>query len=150
MTVLRAIIDVGLHSGGMTRDEALELFDKYAWETSDLASKEVTRYQSSPGQATSYIVGQLAIMKARKRSEKCLGVHFSLPEFHYQVLHQGEIPLEYLQQNINNYVHCTLDTKSTSCQDFKAFGSSLLGHKQKRQTLPQRRRNKRFSNSFVF
>lgn len=104
MAMLRAIIDIGLHSKGMTRAKALGLLDKYAWETSDLASKEVTRYQSSPGQALAYAVGQSAIVKARELFENCLGKDFSLPEFHYQILRQGELPLEYLELNIKKYI----------------------------------------------
>ena len=45
----------------------------------------MTRYQSDPGQATSYMIGQLEIKKARKYSEDKLADQFSLRDFHYQV-----------------------------------------------------------------
>ena len=47
---------------------------------------QVTRYQSDPGQATAYMIGQLEIKKARKYSEDNLGDKFSLRDFHYQVI----------------------------------------------------------------
>ena len=46
---------------------------------------QVTRYQSDPGQATAYMIGQLEIMKARSYSKGALGDDFSLRDFHYQV-----------------------------------------------------------------
>ena len=45
----------------------------------------MTRYQSDPGQATAYMIGQLQIMNARNYSKNALGDKFSLRDFHYQV-----------------------------------------------------------------
>ena len=45
----------------------------------------MTRYQSDPGQATAYMIGQLEIKKARRYSKNALGNDFSLRDFHYQV-----------------------------------------------------------------
>ena len=47
--------------------------------------RQVTRYQSDPGQATAYMIGQLEIMKTRSYSKGALGDDFSLRDFHYQV-----------------------------------------------------------------
>lgn len=82
---LRLVLDAGLHSKGMSRQEGLDLLAKYAWDTSDIARKEMTRYQSGAGQATAYMIGQLTIQKLRDEAEKKLGSTFSLKEFHYQV-----------------------------------------------------------------
>lgn len=46
---------------------------------------QVTRYQSDPGQATAYMIGQLDIIKSRKYAERELKDNFTLPDFHYQV-----------------------------------------------------------------
>jgi uncharacterized protein (DUF885 family) len=43
------VVDSGLHFKEMKRDEALALFAKYMWDTSDVILKEITRYQSVPG-----------------------------------------------------------------------------------------------------
>ena len=82
---LRLVLDAGLHSKGMTRQEGLDLLAEYAWDTSDVARKEMTRYQSGPGQASAYMIGQLTIQKLREYCEEALKDDFNLKEFHYQV-----------------------------------------------------------------
>lgn len=101
----------------MNRTEALRLFDEKAWDGTDLAQKEVTRYQSDPGQATAYMIGQLEIKKSREYATKELGKDFDLKEFHYQVLSQGSSPLEYLTDHIRRYVDCKKDSSKTGCKD---------------------------------
>lgn len=73
---------------GMTRDEALGLFAKYAWDKTDKAIKDVTRYQSDPGQATAYMIGQLAIWRYRNDTTQRIeagGKKFNEKDFHFQV-----------------------------------------------------------------
>ena len=79
------MLDAGLHSKGMSRQEGPDLLAKYAWDTSDITRKEMTQYQSGAGQATAYMIGQLTIQKLRDEAEQKLGSKFSLKEFHYQV-----------------------------------------------------------------
>ena len=86
----------------MSRMEAELIYNKYAWGSSTVALKDITRFQSAPGVVTSYMIGQMTFVKVRKLMEESLGPKFSLPEFHYQVLRQGEIPLEYLLKYIRD------------------------------------------------
>ena len=97
---LRSLADVEINYYGTSRDKVIRLYDKYAWVTRNMASKDVTRLQSCPGIVTSYMIGQMTFLKARDLMEKSLGSSFSLPEFHYEVLRQGEIPLDYLIEYI--------------------------------------------------
>lgn len=83
------MMDAGLHSKGKTRAWALNLFKQYAWDTSDVAVKEVTRYQSLPGQAVTYMLGQLAIMRLRQEANSTLKEKFDIKDFHYQVNSQS-------------------------------------------------------------
>ena len=96
------------------------MFQKYVWDDSDITLKEVTRYQSAPGQATSYMVGQLHIMKLRQYAKKRLGKNFNLKDFHFHVLSQGSVPLEFLEQSIEEYVDCTLNKQKDGCDDILA------------------------------
>lgn len=113
---IRLIVDTGLHYyTNFTRDDALWYFDKYAWDNTDLAEKEVTRYQSDPGQATAYMIGQIDIVNARKYAEDKLKDKFSLRDFHYQVLAQGSSPLAYLKDHVERYVDCLLDGTKEGC-----------------------------------
>lgn len=111
------IVDTGLHYKGLTREQSLEMFGQFLWDDSDVTRKEVTRYQSGPGQATSYMIGQLHIMKLREYAEKMLGDAFNLKDFHLQVLYQGSAPLSFLEESIKEYVDCTLNKDKEGCDE---------------------------------
>ena len=112
---LRLIVDTGLHFKGYSREKALELFAKYAWDTTDLSKKEVTRYQSNYGQATAYMIGQLDIWSLLNHTQERLQERFNLKEFHLQTLSQGSSPLEFLKSHINKYIDCKLDISQEYC-----------------------------------
>ena len=114
---LRMIVDTGLHYKGLKRDEALDMFQKYLWDDSDIALKEVTRYQSAPGQATAYMIGQMHIIKLREYAKEKLGKAFNLKDFHRQLLHQGSAPLSFLEESIKEYVDCALDKNKEGCEE---------------------------------
>ena len=57
-----------------------------------------------PGQATAYKVGQLAIIRNRRRAEAALGDRFDLRAFHEQVLMNGAMPLEILDRSIDDWI----------------------------------------------
>ena len=117
LAALRSVLDTGVNYFGMKRSEAAKLFDKYAWDKSDLVTKDITRFQSAPGTVTSYMVSQASFRKIRELAEKELGSNFSFPEFHYQVLRQGEVPLDYLEQYIGNYIECSKDSSRAGCSE---------------------------------
>ncbi|XP_031562253.1 uncharacterized protein LOC116298050 isoform X3 [Actinia tenebrosa] len=67
---IRLVVDTGLHYKGFSHQKALQYFQEYMWETSDVMQQEVMRYQSVPGQATAYMVGQQHIIKLREHAQK--------------------------------------------------------------------------------
>lgn len=109
------VVDTGLHYKGFTRQHAIDLFGKYAWDKTDIATKEVLRYQSNPGQATAYMIGQLDIWRYRNETEKDLGKLFSLKEFHFQALSQGSSPLSYLENHLKKFRDCKKNPKKEGC-----------------------------------
>lgn len=111
------IVDTGLHYKRLTRDQSLAMFEQYLWDDSDVTLKEITRYQSVPGQANSCMIGQLHIMKLREYAEKKLGDAFNLKEFHLQVLYQGSAPLSFLEESVKEYVDCALDKNKEGCDE---------------------------------
>jgi len=129
---LRLIVDTGLHFKGMTRDQAIQLFSDYAWDDTDVARKEVTRYQSGPGQATSYMIGQRAFIDIREKAQRRLGSKFDIRDFHYYLLSHGPGPLSYVAKQIDKYVECTLNATSPGCKQFFAEENEreLFGHGQ--------------------
>lgn len=95
----------------------MKYFADYAWDTSDSAEKEVTRYQSAPGQATAYMIGQLKIIELREFATRELGNNFNLKDFHFYLLAQGSAPLSYLEESIHEYVRYAKDQKQEGCDD---------------------------------
>ena len=68
------------------------------------ATKEVERYFNSPGQATSYMIGQLKILELRDRAKQALGAKFDIRDFHAVVLENGSVPLDVLEELVDAYI----------------------------------------------
>lgn len=103
----------------MKRWEALKLFADYAWDKTDKAVKDVTRYQSDPGQATAYMIGQLRIWQVRNETQAEVEKHkkvFSEKDFHYQVLSQGSSPLSYLDRHMKKFAACVVKPDADGCE----------------------------------
>ncbi|XP_031554857.1 uncharacterized protein LOC116291787 [Actinia tenebrosa] len=139
---LRLIIDTGLHYKYMTRDQAVQMFHEYLWESSDITEKEINRYQSWAGQAASYMTGQLAIWSMRKDAERRLGTKFNLKEFHYQVLSHGQAPLNFIKEHVETYVDCTLDRSKPGCKEILKEDKPVLSNST-RAEIRRRKMNKK-------
>jgi uncharacterized protein (DUF885 family) len=61
---------------------------------------EVDRYISVPGQASSYMLGNLEIRALRTEAERRLGDGFDIREFHDRVLESGALPLPALRSKL--------------------------------------------------
>ena len=59
---------------------------------------------SHPGQACAYKIGMLKIQELRARAQKELGDKFDQREFHDAVLKNGALPLEILEEQVNDYI----------------------------------------------
>jgi uncharacterized protein (DUF885 family) len=94
---VRLVVDTGLHSMGWSRQQAIDYFKTHA---PDQSLAEVDRYISWPGQALSYKMGQLRIVSLRKEAQQKLGTRFDIREFHDRILRHGVLPLELLQQQV--------------------------------------------------
>jgi len=100
----RLVVDTGIHAKGWTREQAQTyLHDNTALSEHEIET-EVDRYISWPGQALSYYIGQMAIMKARKKAETALGSKFDIRAFHDTVLQLGSVPLPVLQARIDQFI----------------------------------------------
>ena len=65
---------------------------------------EVDRYIAWPGQALSYYMGELAIVRAREKAEKTLGAKFNIRAFHDAVLELGSVPLPVVTARIDRFI----------------------------------------------
>jgi uncharacterized protein (DUF885 family) len=91
----RVLIDVGLHTKGMSFDDAIKILTDQVHLELPLATSEVKRYTMSPTQPLSYLVGREAILAIRDRAKKLAeqrGAPFSLKAFHADLLGHGTIP----------------------------------------------------------
>ena len=65
---------------------------------------EVDRYVADPGQACSYMIGQLKILELRDKAKRALGDRFSDRAFHDAVLALGMVPLDVLEREVDAYI----------------------------------------------
>ena len=96
MRARRLVVDTGLHAKRWTRQQAID----YGIEAS-----EVERYTVYPGQACSYMIGELRILELREKARKALGNRFALREFHNAVLRAGSVPLQVLETQVDAYIN---------------------------------------------
>lgn len=101
---IRLVLDTGIHSKRWTRDQAIAYFRANSSVSDTDIAREVDRYFNWPGQATSYMVGQLRIAELRKRAERELGQRFDIREFHEAVLSEGALPLDLLDEQVARYI----------------------------------------------
>ena len=100
----RLVIDTGVHHKGWTREQALAYLRDHTALSEHEVTTEVDRYISWPGQALSYKLGEIAIVRLRTQAEKELGDRFDVKAFHDAVLKQGSVPLPVLEQQIQAFI----------------------------------------------
>ena len=101
---VRLVVDTGSHHRRWTREEAIEyMLANTGMAESDVVS-EVERYIVMPGQATAYKVGMMKILELRQKAMDELGDRFDLRDFHDVVLKNGAVPLDILEQIVDDYI----------------------------------------------
>jgi uncharacterized protein (DUF885 family) len=91
----RLVVDTGLHAKKWSRQQVIDF---------GFTPTETERYIVWPGQACSYMIGQLQILKLRDKAQAALGNKFSIKEFHNVVLRGGSVPLAVLEQDIDAWI----------------------------------------------
>ena len=100
----RLVVDTGMHAKGWTRDQSLAfLRDNTALAEHEITT-EIDRYIAWPGQALSYYLGEMQIVKSRAQAEEALGTKFDLRAFHDTVLSLGSVTLPQLEARINRFI----------------------------------------------
>jgi uncharacterized protein (DUF885 family) len=99
----RLVVDSGIHTMNWNRQQAIDYMHAHCAEAVDDLASEVDRYIIDPGQATSYMLGMLEIMRARQEAERRLGKAFVLKTFHDRVLEDGAVPLTFLAAKIRTW-----------------------------------------------
>ncbi|QQV02431.1 MULTISPECIES: DUF885 domain-containing protein [Chryseobacterium] len=100
LRAVRLVVDTGIHTGQMSREEAITYFlNNIAYDQAG-ATAEIERYMAMPGQALGYKIGSLRIRELREKYQKELGKKFSLAKFHDEILNQGCLPLDVLNRKM--------------------------------------------------
>ena len=105
---VRLVVDTGMHYKDWSREDAVNLFLENTAKTEQDINNEVDRYIAWPGQALAYKIGQLKIMELRDKSKEALGDDFDIKDFHDHILSFGSIPLNILEEKVDEFI----ETKS--------------------------------------
>src|SRR5690606_27718156 len=101
---IRLVVDTGLHSKGWTREQVIAYMLENSAESETQATAEAERYMAIPGQALAYKIGELKIQEMRAKAEAALGDDFDVRAFHAEVLKDGSVPLDVLEDKINRWI----------------------------------------------
>ena len=101
---VRLVTDTGLHAKRWSREQAIDYFRRNSLLSERDIVKEVERYLTNPGQATSYKIGELKIMELRARARAALGDRFDIRDFHAVVLGSGSVPLDVLEDQVDAWI----------------------------------------------
>lgn len=95
----RIILDVSLHTRGMSVDEAVDFLVNECQLERTNALAEVRRYTSSPTQPQSYLMGKLAILELVEEYRRA-HPKASMREVHDAILQCGSLPPRLMRQRL--------------------------------------------------
>jgi uncharacterized protein (DUF885 family) len=101
LRAVRLVVDTGLHTGQMTREQAIDYMLDNTPDNKENDTAAIERYMAIPGQALAYKIGQLKIQELRAKYTKQLGSKFSLSNFHDELLKDGVMPLGVLETKMD-------------------------------------------------
>jgi hypothetical protein len=106
----RAIVDVKLHAGEFTLDQAAGFYESHAGMTPGAARAEAVKNSMFPGAAMMYLYGSDMIHDLRKEMSARQGDRFNLAAFHDRFLSYGSLPVSLIAADMLQEV--TVDGRS--------------------------------------
>jgi len=100
----RLVVDTGIHAKRWTRQQGVDFFVQRNGSNPLEVASEVDRYCSWPGQACGYKVGHSTINRLRDKSKAALGAKYDLRAFDDAVVLGGNVPMEVLAKNVDDYI----------------------------------------------
>jgi uncharacterized protein (DUF885 family) len=100
----RLVTDTGLHALKWSRERASQALSDIDGDPITLAQQEIERYCVTPGQACSYMVGKVSILRLRTKAKAALGPRFDIRKFHDAVLLSGSMPLTVLERRVDEFI----------------------------------------------
>jgi uncharacterized protein (DUF885 family) len=103
LRAVRLVVDTGIHDKNWSRQQVIDYM--HANDLNDaMVQTEADRYIAWPGQALAYKMGQLTILKLRDEAKAQLGDKFNIKAFHDELLNGGAMPLDLLQDRVENWI----------------------------------------------
>lgn len=98
----RVVVDCGLHTRGMSFDEAVELLCQEVHLDRRMAEGEVRRYTThdNPTYPSAYLLGKTAIHELRERWRQQQGAQATLKTFHDTLLSYGSPPVKLIAEKM--------------------------------------------------
>ena len=90
-------VDVNLHTGKWTFDQAVKYFMEAGGLDREAATGEAAGAAASPTQKITYMVGKWQIMRLLGRYKDQQGANFRLGQFHDELLKNGSLPLSIVE-----------------------------------------------------
>jgi uncharacterized protein (DUF885 family) len=103
----RLVVDTGIHAKSWTREQGVQFFVDVNGSNPLEVASEVDRYCSWPGQACGYKMGHTEINRLRDKARAALAAKFDLKAFNDTVVLGGNVPLDVLAKNVDEYVRTT-------------------------------------------
>ncbi|MGP9802335.1 DUF885 domain-containing protein [Rheinheimera sp. NSM] len=103
----RLVVDTGIHAKKWTRQQAITYLTENTPNSETDATKAIERYIVMPSQATAYKIGMIKIIELREKAKTALGDKFDIRAFHDVVLKNGAVPLDVLEQLVDEYIAAT-------------------------------------------
>jgi uncharacterized protein (DUF885 family) len=103
----RLVVDTGLHAKRWSREQGVRFFVEENGSKEEEVRSEVDRYCSWPGQACGYKVGHSEINRQREKAKAALGPKFDIKAFNDAVVLGGNVPMDVLAKNVDEYVRMT-------------------------------------------
>ncbi len=94
----RAIVDIELHQGSTSFDDAVRFWVDSVGGSADVARNEVVKASMFPCTAIIYWLGTEGIVRLRTALEREHGSLFSLKKFHDELLNFGSLPIPLITQ----------------------------------------------------
>ncbi|HET7923071.1 MAG TPA: DUF885 domain-containing protein [Gammaproteobacteria bacterium] len=101
---VRLVVDTGIHYYGWSRQKAVDYMKANTALTDQNINTEVDRYIAWPGQALSYMIGELTILKLRDEAKHTLGDKFDIKAFNDEILSNGTLPMSALEKEVREWM----------------------------------------------
>ena len=105
---VRLVVDTGIHDRRWDHRRAVDYMTTTTGMPRAEVLVEVERQIINPGQACAYKIGQLEILRLRRRARRRLAGRFDLRRFHTAVLEHGAVPLELLERVVESWIESEL------------------------------------------